>query len=369
MFTVGGTDTFLHKYLGPANPSSGESAPDKPIYDTLNPLNIQDLLLLENRDRKYDKNIYRIRGIYNVQDIDFNLSQFGLFLNNDTLFLTVHIRDSVGTVGRKIIPGDVVELPHLKDEYALNNLSVALKRFYVVEDINRSAEGFSQTWWPHLYRLKLKQIYGGQEYKDIFDLPADANNDFVEGLGGGATLGDLMSTYNLDLQINNAIVEQGEIDALRSGYDITHFYNIAYNPDGSVAITTVDTSKIRAGDTSSLADTLMQRPVKEGYRGYLLGSDEAPNGAPYGSGTSFPLNSDRGDYYLRTDFFPNRLFIYDGLKWVKVRDNVRMTLSNTNDRLTHKTSFINNPATNIIAGEVVPEKQSLSKALRPRADN
>ena len=72
--------------------------------------------------------------------------------------LTVHMNSSVKTLGRKIISGDVIELPHLKDEYALNDYSVALKRFYVVEDVNRAAEGFSQTWYPHLYRLKLKQI-------------------------------------------------------------------------------------------------------------------------------------------------------------------------------------------------------------------
>ena len=37
-------------------------------------------------------------------------------------------------------------LPHLKDEYALNDFNVALKRFYVVEDVNRASEGFSQTF-------------------------------------------------------------------------------------------------------------------------------------------------------------------------------------------------------------------------------
>lgn len=356
MFTVGGTDVFLHKYLGSETPENGESAPDRPIYDSLNPLNIQDLLFLENRDRKYDKDIYKIRGIYNVQDIDFNLSQFGLFLSNDILFLTVHIRDSVTTVGRKIISGDVVELPHLKDEYALNDLSVALKRFYVVEDVSRSAEGFSQTWWPHLYRLKLKQIYGGQEFKDILDQPADENG------GPSPTLNDLMSTYNLDLQINNAILQQAEIDALESGYDITHFFTIATGPDDDIV-------RIEPGNAPDNFDNIMARPFRDGYTGYLLGVDEAPNGVPYGSGSSFPLNNERGDYFLRTDFFPNRLFVFDGAKWVKVKDNVRMTLTNTNDRLTFKTSFINNPATNIIDGEVIPERQSLSKALRPKPDN
>ena len=37
-------------------------------------------------------------------------------------------------------------------------------------------------------------------------------------------------------------------------------------------------------------------------------------------------------------------------------------------RLTQKTSFINNAATDTIDGHVTKEKQSLSKALRPKAD-
>jgi hypothetical protein len=79
-----------------------------------NPFNIQDLLFLENRDRKYDPDVYVLRGVYNLSDIDFNLSQFGLFLQNDTIFMTFHITDTVEKLGRKIIAGDVIELPHSK---------------------------------------------------------------------------------------------------------------------------------------------------------------------------------------------------------------------------------------------------------------
>src|SRR6056300_1494510 len=168
MFTVGGTDVYIHKYIGT---DDGTTVKDE--------RQIQDLLFLENRDRKYDPDIYTIRGVYNVQDIDFNLSQFGLFLSNDTLFVTVHINSSVKSIGRKIISGDVIELPHLKDEYAANDYAVALKRFYVVEDINRAAEGFSPTWYPHLYRLKLKQIVDSQEFKEILERPD--NEDQFEG--------------------------------------------------------------------------------------------------------------------------------------------------------------------------------------------
>ena len=353
MFTIGGTDINVHKYLGAENPSEDDATADQPRYDAVKETNIQDLLFLENRDRKYDPDVYTMRGIYNVQDIDFNLSQFGLFLSNDTLFLTVHINSSVKTLGRKIISGDVIELPHLKDEYALNDLSFALKRFYVVEDVNRAAEGFSQTWYPHLYRLKLKQIVDSQEYKEILDLPAE------EGADGKDTLRNLLSTYDKEMQINNAVVAQAEADAPKSGYDTSHYYSLQLDKDGNTEL--VDT------DDDSVPDT-MQSPERSGYNGYLLGDGIPTNGEAFGHGISFPTDTQTGDFFLRTDFSPNRLFRFDGARWVKQEDAVRMTMTQTNTRSTQKGTFINNTKTNTIAGETVVERQSLSKALRPKAD-
>ena len=362
MFTFGGTDINVHKYLGPKNTSESDATADQPHYNAVKETNIQDMLFLENRDRKYDPDIYNMRAIYNVQDIDFDLSQFGLFLSNDTLMMTVHINSSVKTLGRKPMPGDVIELPHLKDEYALNDYTVALKRFYVIEDVNRAAEGFSMTWYPHLYRLKLKQIYDGQEFKEILDLPAE------EDTPGGNTLRDLLSTYEQEMQINNAIVDQAEADAAKSGYDISHYYTLATNDDGSVALKTADSGEIDASGLTPV-DSQTDNPDRAGYNGYLLGTSDSPNGAPYGMGISFPTNNQNGDYFLRTDFLPKRLFKYDGNRWVKVQDDVRVTLTNTDSRNTQKTGFINNTRTSEIGGEETKERQSLSKALRPKADN
>lgn len=353
MFTVGGTDLHLHKYLGAENPSEDDATADQPRYDAVKETNIQDMLFLENRDRKYDPDVYTMRGIYNVSDIDFNLSQFGLFLSNDTLMLTVHINSSVKTVGRKIISGDVIELPHLKDEYALNDYSVALKRFYVVEEVNRASEGFSQTWYPHLYRLKLKQIVDSQEFKEILDLPAE------EDAPGGNTLRDLLSTYDKEMQINNAIVNQAEADASQAGYDTSHYFTLALDANGNTAL--VDT------DADGIPDTMVQ-PEREGYNGYLLGDGIPTNGSAFGHGISFPSDPQNDDFFLRTDFSPNRLFRYDNTRWVKQEDDVRMTLTNTNNRTTQKGTFVNNTTSTTIAGEAVVERQSLSKALRPKAD-
>ena len=369
MFQVGGTDAFIHKYLGPQDQGNQNDATQPNYVGKTTETTIQDLLFLENRDRKYSEDVFTARCIYNVQDIDFDLTQFGLFLQNDQLFMTVHLNDTVERIGRKIMAGDVIELPHLKDDFSLqstdindNTIDQALKRFYVIEDVNRAAEGFSMTWYPHLYRLKLKQIYDGQEFKEILDLPADADNQ------GTDTLRDLLSTYEREMQINNAVIDQAEADAAKSGYDISHYYTLATNDDGSVALKTADSGEIEASGATSV-DRQTDNPDRSGYQGYLLGTSDSPNGAPYGMGISFPTNNQEGDYFLRTDFLPKRLFKYNGNRWVKVQDDVRVTLTNTDSRNTQKTGFINNPRESKIGGDTVKERQSLSKALRPKADN
>ena len=394
MFQIGGTDVLVHKYLGPGAAVQGDT-PSTPEYTTANETQIQDLLFLENRDRKYDPDIYLLRGVYNLSDIDFNLSQFGLFLQNDTVFMTFHINDTVEKLGRKIMAGDVIELPHLKDEYALNDFSFALKRFYVVEEVARAAEGFSVTWYPHLYRAKLKPLVDSQEFKEILD--------GVAGEGTNQTLRDVMSTYEKEMQITAAVLDQAEADAPRSGYDTSKYYTLQRTVDGVVELASVDAGSVtvdaarqatdEAGNllydtdgnavyVGQTASSVILPTEGDGYEGYLTKDGVPPNGAPFTAGISFPANPVNGQFALRTDYLPNRLFRYDGLRWRKFEDNVRMTMSNlgasdvaagesfagTDVRRTQKSTFINNSTVSTIDGHTVKEKQSLSKALRPEAD-
>jgi hypothetical protein len=364
MFQVGGTDVYLHKYLGPktdAEMGRTSGTADQPVITDHNVANIQDLLFLENRDRKYDQEIYRLRGVYNVANIDFNLSQFGLFLDNDTLFMTVHINDFIKYIGRKPIVGDVMELPHLRDEFALNDYDLSLPRYYSIEDVGRASEGFSATWYPHLYRLKLKKITDNQQFADILDKPASDDSNL--------TLRELLSTHNKELAINDKLVAQAEIDAPASGYETRQFYTLAVDETGRTLLQTADTSQINAA-TVSTTDSVDSVPVRSGYSGYLLGDGYPVNGYAFGHGIQFPESPVQNDFYLRTDFMPSRLFKFDSTRWVKVEDSVRMTMTNNDTRQTLKTSFINNTNTNTIAGEVVQERQPISSALKykPQAD-
>ena len=362
-FTVGGTDIFLHKYIGPydqgATNKDGAASPTQHNYSgNTSETTIQDLLFLENRDRKYSSDVYVVRGIYNVQDMDFNLSQFGMFLQNDTIFMTVHLNDIVERIGRKPMSGDVIELPHMKDDFSLDaNITIALKRFYVVEDVNRAAEGFSATWWPHLLRLKLKTLVDSQEFRDI--------------LGDAETTGSLasyMSTYNKEKEINTAIVQQAESDAPRSGFNYKQFYVAPIDERGNIRTDNVNADGSIATDKT--VNAVIDTPASSYYGFYYDGDGVPPNGNPAGFGTSFPTtNVDKGDYFLRTDFLPNRLFRYDGVRWVKVEDSVRMTMSNTDTKNTFKSQFVNSSGTNTINGLTVQQRQSLTDALKPQADN
>jgi hypothetical protein len=372
-FQIGGTDIYLHKYLGVVDPLAGESSPTKPInVSEKGELGIQDVLFMENRDRHYEPDVYVIRGIYTLQDIDFNLSQFGLFLQNDNIMINFHLRGTVDSIGRKIMAGDVIELPHQKDEYALDESLVALKRFYVVSEVTRPAIGYSVTWYPHLVRAKCSPLVDTQEFKEILDQDS--------GAGDGSTLRDLMSTYKQSIEINDQIIAQAQEDVDKSGYNTNQFFVIPTREDGSVDVADVSSTNDDASmsDPSLDASIVLRSPNKDLYVGYLTGNGMPPNGAPFGHGINFPSNPTNGQFYLRTDYLPNRLFRHNGKNWIKYEDNVRMTTntqgnSQTTDptkvRKTQKAGFVNNTSTATIAGQVVQERQALSQVLKARADN
>jgi len=273
-FTAGSTDLYVHKYMGPTNQGPSIDA-TQPEYDVLAPTNIQDLLFLENRDRTYDPNVYRLRGHYNVQNLDFDLSQFGLFLNNDIIFITVHYNDMIDLIGRKLMVGDVIELPHLLDYNPLKEtIPTALKRFMQITDANYASEGFSPTWFPHLWRIKCEPLVDSEEFSQILSAPIDQdtylgiwdkNKTYPAGyvitygdknykalidvpagtyppdptywqLDTADNLKDILATYNKNIEINNAALVEAERLVPKAGYDRSNLYIVPtygeYSSDG-----------------------------------------------------------------------------------------------------------------------------------------
>lgn len=328
-FLIGGTAVHVHKYLGPKQQLSTED-PSEPNYGSgleldletgaeinpegwINETKVQDLLFMENRDRKYDPDIYELRGVYNVSDNDFDLSQFGLFLTNDTLFITFHMNDCVERLGRRLMPGDVLELPHLRDDLLLSHDRDAVNKFYVVQDASRGSEGFSQTWYPHIWRVKVAPLTDTQEYSDILGTADDPNS-----------LKNDLSNYKTELNISNAIVKAAEI-----------------------------------ADPVGL-------PLTEHLFGQEPTNDEYEHGETLQQGDQFPTDPNDGDYFVRTDFKPNRLFVFRGSRWHRLYDNI--TEQTWSDRTYNASSFINNDATTVVDNQEFPERQPLSKVIKPKSD-
>lgn len=335
LMAASGTGVLVHKYLGPIT-QPGSDDLTRPVNATQSELNIQDLLFLENRDRRYETDVYKLRGCYQVADNSFDLSQFGLFLQTGTVYMTFHLNEMINAIGRRLMNGDVLELQHLLDYDVLDpDLPAALKRFFVISDCTRGAEGYSPTWWPHIWRCKLSPLVDSQEYSDIIKRITISEDSNVP-------LRDIMSTYNQHLAISDTIVAQAEAEVPRSGYDTT----------GIFIRTTEDTSPEYA------------------VNAYLGNSDQAPNGEPVVQGILFPDNPAVGDYCLRVDFLPNRLFRWDGIRWKKIEDIVRTNITNNSaNNLTQRNSFItNNKTFRDINNQIQPERQYLNDILKPKAD-
>jgi len=595
MFQVGATDLYIHKYIGTNNPVTSTDL-SQPVYEKTQVTNIQDLLFMENRDRKYDKNIYRLRGHYNVQNLDFDLSQFGLFLTNDIIFITVHYNDMIDVIGRKLMVGDVFELPHLTDYHPLDEkIPIGIRRYYQITDANFASEGFSSTWYPHLWRIKCEPLVNSQEFSDILNEPTQKDNymgnydptktyqpgytvtydgkiwtpkqsvpvgvtpldDDYWQLVEGASIADLFSTYKKNIEINDALIEQAKLLVPKSGYDRSQLYvvptfaggepappvnitidvtnaiqvgnievlstanyptpspvlriyrrylettgvgpsysiilgtsylepeltdtnsgpvegtlaatacSIGYmtgpygtaDADNSRAdqyvsnIVTASTTKInsqtiKCDDLSSdvipgllIRSTIINQnnqqisvfpddttitsvnyatkqlvvsnktlttmpsgtkivvasnfdatatnqmdfradcdprfrfirrvtPQSFGYiAGYNSGDGTAPNGEQVRSGISFPGNPQVGDYYLRTDYLPQKLYRYSGTSWVEISSNVRTAVGFTVDDESQLSTFINNSASiTTTSGLTIPSRQSLSQALKIKPD-
>ena len=333
-YRIGGTEFWVYKYLGPINTN-----PSDPTQVTLgdDPTSvIQDPLNMEIRERKYDLDVYSLKGHYAVSDTEFDLRQFGLFLTNDTIFITFHINNMVDILGRRLDSGDVIEILHMRDDLVTGQ-SYAISKFYVVEEGTRPAEGFSPTWWPHIWRVKCQPMTDSQEFKQILGMPAtDASGDPIPNPNGGTTtLADLISTYNKEIAINDAILNEASAEVPFRNVLATHFYVLQEDLNKPVSI--------------------------------WAGDGIPPNHSkPVNNGITFPVNPMIGEYFLRTDYSPNLLFRREANKWVRTEVNYRAPWSPANRVLE---TFINNTnITTLDDGSKPKEQQNLRKAVKSKID-
>ncbi len=101
---------------------------------------------------------------------------------------------------------------------------------------------------------------------------------------------------------------------------------------------------------------------------FSLTDDDADNspttstGSDAGFGTRFPLNPRKGDLFLRVDMLPNKLYKWNGQKWIEVAKS-------TTDRYAYEEEYIKYITGKIITGEYdmddlsKPEQEEVLKRL------
>jgi hypothetical protein len=333
---IGGSEFYIHKYIGPTTTQS--KAPSDSFGSSESILDIEDLVNLEIRDRKYDPDVYSLKGHYMVSDTEFDLKQFGLFLSSDTVFITFHLNKMVEMLGRRLISGDVIEVLHMRDDTASDG--IVTNKFYVVEDGIRSAEGFSSTWWPHLWRIKCQPLTNSQEFSDILNQALIDRGDGISppplnADGSAPTLGQLTSTYDKEIAINDAILEEATASVAFRNFQSAHFY-------------------IMQSDSDIKPDVFNSDGIP-------------PNGSkPVPSGTFFPDIKNDQDYFLRIDYIPPVLYKWENSMWKRIETNWRSEWLPANAALT---TFINNTKkTKLNDGSIIDEKANLRTAVKPKID-
>jgi hypothetical protein len=218
----------------------------------------------------------------------------------------------IDIIGRKLMVGDVLELPHLLDYNPLKeDIPTALKRFYQVTDSNYASEGFSQTWFPHLWRIKCEPLVDSQEFSQILQAPInqdtylgiwDAAKTYPAGyvisfgdknytslipvpvgimppnetywqLSDADNLKDILSTYNRNIQINNASINEAKRIVPKSGYDNSKLYVVptygVYQENGVLSgklyqpappTNTIVTNSSTTGTVSMMRDKNFKNP-------------------------------------------------------------------------------------------------------------
>ena len=307
-FFVSGTQIYVHKFVGFTD-DDGNLKED---------IKIQDLLFMETRDRKYDENVNELWGIYEVTDNDFELSQFGFF-QSDTLYIDFHLNNTYEKLGRKLSAGDVLELTHLRDDM-LDDTEGAINAFFAIEEGRWAADGYSATWLPHVWRVRVRKIFDSREYKDVIE---NANEDSEDDLD------DLLSDFNKLMNTNETIAEEAEEEVPYN--DVCKDYIYDPDTDGGIPLDpNIDINKI---------------PKM----------------------TNFPVDAENGDHIIRKDFKPQQLFKYENGTWKIIDQKILREWTRGHD---HTDDFVNNDEDFCDAdNDLRKEKTYLSDPMKPIIDD
>lgn len=285
-------------------------------YEVTHVSNIQDRILLENRDRDYDENAVEIKGSYAPLELQTFQSKYGmsqLFGGGETYAIEVSFAQCVSTLGRPLVIGDILQLP---SETQYSPSLKPIYKFLEVTDIAWSANGYTPNWKPVLQKILAEPVIASQETQDIMGkLTADIGSTGLVDINNGSDdnkyqdISDIAQTVEADA--NTMVPERGEDHG-----EVTKLSDEVY-----------EWQKLHPN---------VNMQSKDRNRG-IYGVDALPpNGLPFTEGDAFPTNPTNGDYHRLTYTFinnevPPRLHRWSSAKsrWIFLETDRRFAMKNT----------------------------------------
>lgn len=212
-YLIGGVTAWIYAYLGPKG-NKGSTDATLPDYDTLGSTasDIGNLIFMESPNRKYSIDAISLPVVYQVKDANMDMQIPGLFLF-DTQDITVPYNLMIKSLGRKVMSGDVIELANLRDTDLLDDPR-GVNRFYVVQDAFKAQEGYSHTWYSHIWKMRVIPLTDSPEFKDILGSSTDEDS-----------LSSYISTQQKELKIMDLIVQQADSEVPYIHWDNEQIYD------------------------------------------------------------------------------------------------------------------------------------------------
>ena len=287
-------------------------------FEATNIDNIQDKVLLENRDRDYDKSPIELKGFYDLLDTQTELSKFGIELPTQSFYIVIHFVSCVKLLGRPIVIGDIIELP---SETQFSPDLSPIKKYLEVTDVGWSTESYTPGWTPSMLRIIAQPMFASQETQDIVgDLHADV---------------DAMGLFDID--DGNHPIFQDYSDASQQVQAEGKELVPEQGAEGSSAIREFESDELQIASDAGVKN--LSR-VGLNPTGLYVEDAMPPNNAPFSEGETYPTNPSNGDYHrlvykgLSKDV-PARLYRYSSAKkrWIFLEKDRRAEYDPTKPRL------------------------------------
>ena len=344
-FDIGGVGVLLYAYEG--SNTSTETADDATSSAITT---IDNTTNMTNTNRKYSYPPYEMKMIYNLQEVEWLILQFGMTAAT-SFYVEVHLNDCLAKIGRKVMVGDVICFRNMRDDALLDTTKQAIDAYYQVTNVSRAMDGWDPGWRPHILRMQVQPITASVEFSDLVIENPDGTSGSNHPTAAitGADDGD--GAGNPGSSASSGSV----IDTLSNATDL------AKVADANLKLAE-EWVKYRNFDGTMLY-VLDSKDTGLDYPFFWTGDGVPPNGAQLaGSGKKFPTSPTKDDWFLLLKDKPdvNLLYQFDGENWIYKEADFRIKWEAAGRILE---SFFNNDNITTVGNTTMNEKQSITKIV------